>query len=119
VSTPSDPVAIAEAFTDGMNRRDHEAAAALLDDDVEVVLPGGSLRGRAAWLESRQQQPPPDELSEEVVADELTPTDGGVELRGRLVQRWVESGDVAHKMPVLIVFAIEDGLISRLELRPG
>ena len=116
---PSDPVAIVRAFTDAMNRRDHEAAAAMLNDDVEAVLPGGSLRGRAAWLESRRQQPPPEELSEEVVADELTPTVDGVALRGRLVQRWVESGEVAHEMPVLIVLAIEDGLISRLELRPG
>ena len=66
----------------------------MLNDDVEVITPGGTQRGRDAWLESRTQQPPESDLSEEVVADELTPAADSVALRGRLVQRWVGSGEM-------------------------
>lgn len=110
---------MARAFTDAVNRKRHDAAAALLAEDVEVVSPGGAQHGREAWLESRLQQPRESDLTEEIVVDEVTDDAGGAELRGRLVQRWTATGETAHEMPVLVVFAVADGLISRLELRPA
>lgn len=119
MGTSPDAVSIARAFTDAVNAYEHEAAAALLAEDAEVVSPGGTALSREAWLESRRGQEPRGELSEEVVADELISTGGGVELRGRLVQRWTESGEVADELPVRIAFAIDDGVITHLELRPA
>ena len=43
----------------------------------------------------------------------------GPERSGRIVQRWVETGEAAGELPVRISFAVEGGLITRLELVPG
>jgi hypothetical protein len=111
---------VALAFTDAMNRQEHEEAAELLAPDVVLVFPGGRrLDGREAWLESRRGQQPPEHLSEEVVADTVSETPGGAEIDGRLVQRWVESGELANELPVRISFVVEGGLISRLDFLPG
>jgi hypothetical protein len=107
---------IARAFTDAVNDGRHDHAAALLADDVEVVFPGARLQGREVWLESRRRQSPPEQLREEVAIDELRRMSDGAELFGRMIERWVESGKVASEMDVRIVFIVDDGLISRLEV---
>jgi hypothetical protein len=53
-----------------------------------------------------------------VEVDTVAATADGVEVAGCLVQRWLETGAVANEMPVAIAFAIDAGLIDRLELRP-
>lgn len=116
---PTDALAVARAFTEAVNLREHERAAQLLAEDVVVVMPGGTLQGRDAWLESRRRQGPPEHLAESVEADELSETASGAELTGRLVQRWVESGDVANELPVRISYAVAGGAITRIELHPG
>ncbi len=113
-----DAAAIARAFIDAINRREHEEAARHLADDAEIVLPGARLEGRSAWLESRRRQQPPEHLAEAVETDTLSVTADGIEVTGRLVQRWVETGELANEVPVRIGFAIGGGLIQRLELRP-
>ena len=113
-----DTAAIANGFIDAMNRREHEAAARSLAEHAEIVLPGARLEGRMAWLESRRRQQPPEHLAEAVEADTVTATADGIEVTGRLVQRWVETGEVANEMGVRIAFAIDGTLIQRLELRP-
>jgi hypothetical protein len=57
-----DAEAIAAAFVDAINRGDHDEAARHLAEDAEIVLPGGTLHGREAWLESRRRQQPPEQL---------------------------------------------------------
>ena len=111
------PAAIARAYTDAVNRRAYAEAAELLAEDVELIFPGGRLAGREAWLESRARQQPAG-LTEEVAADDVTESNDGAELNGRLVQRWVESGEVASEMPIRIAFTVADGAITRLELIP-
>jgi len=118
-STPS-VVAVVRAFTEAVNAQAYGEASALLAIDVELLFPGGvRLQGREAWLESRRRQQPGEQLSEHVEADALTRTAGRAELSGRLVQRWVETGEAADELPVRISFAVEGGLITRLELAPG
>jgi Domain of unknown function (DUF4440) len=114
----SDAAAITGAFIDAMNRREHEEAARYLADDAEIVLPGARLEGRSAWLESRRRQDPPEHLAEAFETDTSSATADGVEVAGRLVQTWVETGELANEMPVRIGFVIDGGLIQRLELRP-
>lgn len=111
-------VVIARTFIEAVNDGRHDDAAALLTEDVEVVFHGARLQGREAWLESRTRHPPPEHLREEVAIDELSETPDGAEVSGRMVQRWVESGEVAGEQPVRIVVTVVDGLIARLELSP-
>ena len=114
---PYDSAAIARAYTDAVNRRAYAEAAGLLAEEVELIFPGGSLVGREAWLESRARQQP-GELTEEVAAEDVSVSDDGVELTGRLVQRWTESGEVASEIPIRIAFTVADGAITRLEFIP-
>lgn len=102
-----------------MNDGRHDDAARFLADDVELVFPGARLQGRDVWLESRRRQALPEHLREEVAIDELRETADGAEVSGRMVQRWVASGEVAGETPVRIVFAVSEGSIRRLELAPG
>jgi Domain of unknown function (DUF4440) len=106
------------AFIDAMNRCDHEEAAQLLSEDAEIALPSGMLHGRQAWLDSRRRQPPPDQLTEAVEVDSVSQTTGSTEVSARLVQRWLETGEVANEMPVRIALVIEGDLVRRLELKP-
>ena len=109
--------AIARAYTEAVNRQAYAEAAELLAEDVELIFPGGRLTGRDAWVESRARQQP-GELTEEVTADDITESNGGAELSGRLVQRWAESGDVASEMSVRIEFTVAGGKIIRLAFVP-
>jgi hypothetical protein len=111
--------ATAVAFTEAVNDGRHEDAAALLMEDVELAFPGATLRGRGAWLESRRRQQSPVHLREVVVIDRTSETPNGVEIAGRMIQRWAENGEVANETPVRIRFVVVDGMIERLELSPG
>jgi hypothetical protein len=110
---------IARAFIRAVNEGRHDDAAALLAEDVELVFHGARLRGRDAWLESRRRQPPSEHLREEVAIDDLRETPDGAEVSGRMVQRWVESGEVASEQPLRIMFSVGDGLICRIEFSPA
>ena len=50
--------------------------------------------------------------------DSVAEAANGAEGAGSLVQRWLETGEVANEVPVHIGFAIEGGFIRLLELRP-
>jgi hypothetical protein len=113
------PETTARAFIDAMNDGRHDDAAAFLAEDVEVVFHGALLQGRAVWLQSRRRHRPSEHLREEVEVDELSETSGGVDVSGRMVQRWIESGELAGEQPVRIVFTIADGSIGRLEFAAG
>jgi hypothetical protein len=110
---------VLRAFTDAMNRGDHESAALLLADDVELSFPGVELRGRDSWLESRRRQPADEHLAEEVEIETESENGSDVELQGRLVHRWLESGEPAGELPVRIAATVEGGLIVRLVFRLG
>ncbi len=112
-------IAVARSFADALNRRDDAAAAALMAEDVEVAFAHGTIRGRAAWLEMRAKQEPPTHMGESVEDASFTGTDEGVEMRARLVQRWLESGEVAGEQPLRVGFTIADELIRRIEFAPG
>lgn len=116
---PASGVTVARAFTEAVNDGRHDDAAALLAEHVEFVFPGARLQGREAWLESRKRQLPPEHLREDVAIDELRDTSDGAEISGRMIQRWVETGEVANELPVRIVFDVADGLIVRLEFQPA
>ena len=110
---------VARRFADALDSGDSAAAAMLLAEDAELAFPGATLRGRATWLEARAGQAPTEHLTESVEDATFVESDRRVEMKARLVQRWVESGEIAHEQPVLVVFEVADGLICRLEFLPG
>ena len=67
----------------------------------------------------RARQAPPEHMNESVEDAEFTETDAGIEMSARLVQRWLESGEVAGEQPLRVGFTIADGLIGRIEFVPG
>jgi hypothetical protein len=111
-------VDVARAYADALDRGDDAAAAELMAEDVELVLPHRSVRGRDTWLELRAQQGTPEHMEERVRDAEFVETTGGVEMRATLVQSWVESGEVANEQPLHVRFAIADDRIGRIEFVP-
>ncbi len=112
-------IAVARAFAEALDRRDDTAAAELMAEDVELVFAHGSLRGRDAWLEMRSRQSAPEHLDEHVEDAEFVETDAGAEMRARLVQRWIEGGDVASEQALRVDFVVADELITRIEFAPS
>lgn len=114
-----DASAVARAFAAAIDRGDDAAAAELMHPDVEVVFPARRVIGREAWLTGRRSQPRDPHLEERFEDVVAQPVKGGVELAGRLVQRWTESGETAHEQPFRVLLLIEGGLVHRFELLPG
>ena len=81
-SQPSSKLAVAEAFAAALDAGDDKAAAALLDEDVELVFPGRSIHGRAAWLAARSERPQAAHLKERFEDVAFTETEDGIETEG-------------------------------------
>jgi hypothetical protein len=112
-------VALARAFADALNGHDDSAAANLMAEDVELVFAHGSIQGRQAWLDMRARRPAPEHMEERVEDAEFTETETGAEMEARLVQRWIESGEVAGEQPLRVAFTTADGAINRIEFLAG
>jgi SnoaL-like domain len=112
------PVDVARRFARALDEGDDEAAAELLADDAELVYPGETVRGRAAWKQGRAAQERPSGLSEHVEGATFIESGSAVEMTARLIQRWMESGDVANEHPILVRFEVVDAAIQRLEFLP-
>lgn len=113
------PIDVARRFADALDRGDTDAAAILLAEDAELVFPGTTLRGREAWRQARAGQGQPEHMTESVEDAVFSESDGIVEMSARLVQRWVETGEVANEQALRVRFSIDAALISRLEFVPA
>ena len=80
---------------DAVAAHDFEAAAEVLDPDVEVVTPRATLRGVAACRRVLQKAGGDEQFSTEQTAPELEEVDDDVIGRTREIARWRESGEVA------------------------
>lgn len=107
---------LARGYVEALNRGDREQAASLLASDAEIVLPGGTIRGRAAFLEHGAGAAGAS-MREAFEEDEAE--DGEVVvLKGRYVMRWAESGEVAQTVPAAASFEVADGAITRVAFAP-
>jgi ketosteroid isomerase-like protein len=115
------PIAdVARRFAAALGRGDADAAALLLADDAELVFPGATVRGREAWRQARAGPAQSEQHLAESVEDAVFIESGEtVEMTGRLVQRWAETGEVANEQALRVRFWVAGGLISRLEFVPG
>jgi hypothetical protein len=105
---------IATFFT-AMNAHDADAAAALVDAEVEIVFGSQVFSGPQAVRELALQEHPD-------LVFETTPVGFGadgdrIDVTARRVQRWREGGEIAVDESVRFSFALDSsGLIARVEL---
>jgi ketosteroid isomerase-like protein len=107
----------ARRYREALRSGDIETAVSLLDPDVELVLPRGTLSGAdrvRAFLESNA---PLENLDVEIHLGELHRVNGSsVRSLNTQVWRWRESGDVAYERRSQAEYTVRDGRIARLEV---
>jgi hypothetical protein len=99
-----------------MNTRDADAAAALVDPDVEIVMGLHVLTGEAALRELALQEDPQLVFDTVPVSIDAV-SDTRTTVQARRTSRWRESGEVAAEEDVQVMFDLDnEGLITRIEL---
>ncbi len=108
------PAEIAKRFVEALFDEDHDTAYSLLDTDVEVVSPRGTVRGadkmRARWGKAEY-----DHLVPEVDRREYAQENDSVHATTHMTWRWRESGEIAYRTRVEGDFVVRDGKIARIE----
>lgn len=103
---------VVRAWGRAMASFDEPALLALADEEIEIVAPGGTRRGHdalRAWLEKQTYGVAPHlEQRRYFVRDDTVVVDLHVEYR------YVDGGELAGSGDAGVVFAIGDGLVSRI-----
>jgi hypothetical protein len=107
---------VVERFFAAMNTQDADAAAALADPNVQIVLGPHVLTGEAALRELASQEDP--ELVFDTVPVSIDAvSDTRTTVQAQRTSRWRESGVVAAEEDVQVAFDLDSGgLITRIEL---
>jgi hypothetical protein len=104
---------VAQAWGRAMASFDEPALIALADEEIEIVTPGGTRRGHDAlrgWLQKQTYGVAPHfEPRRYFARDDTVAVDLHVEYR------YVDGGEVAGSQDAAVVFAIRDGLVSRID----
>jgi len=99
-----------------MNTRDADAAAAVVDPDVEIMLGPHALTGQAAVRELALQEDP-QLVFENLPVNVEAQSDTRVVVAARRTSHWRESGELAAQDDYQVVFDLgADGLITRIEM---
>lgn len=105
-----------EAFFAAMNARDADAAAALADPDVEIVLGPHRMTGQDAIRELALQEDPQLVFQNVPVTFEAQ-GETRVAVAARRTSRWRESGEPAGEDEMQVLFDLDgDGLFTRIEM---
>jgi hypothetical protein len=105
-----------ETFFSAMNTRDADAAVALADPEVEIVMGPHALTGHAALRELALQEDA-QLVFETVPVTVDQESDTRIRVQARRTSRWRESGEVAAGEDVHVLFDLDaDGRITRIEL---
>jgi hypothetical protein len=100
-----------------MDDFDEGTLVALAHEEIEIVTPGDTKRGRdglRGWLSKQTYGAVPHFERRRAFARDDTVV---VELRVEL--RYLDGGEVAGSMDSAAVFAVEGGLVRRITLHPG
>ncbi len=107
---------VVRAWGEAMAGFDEPALLALADEEIEIVAPGGTRRGHDAlrgWLEKQTYGVAPRfEQRRYFANDDTVVVDLHVEYR------YVDGGELAGSGDAGVVFAIGDGLVSRITAHP-
>ena len=112
-------VARARQFIEAVVAHEFDAAAALLDPDVETVTPRGSLRGIEACRQVLQKASGDEQFALEQAEPEFEEIEGDVIARTQEIARWRETGEMAYKREFAVRLTLDDARIVRIVVRPG
>jgi ketosteroid isomerase-like protein len=112
-------IASARRFLDAVVAHDFEAAAELLDPDVETVTPRGTLRGIRACQQVLQKASGDEQFELEQAEPEFEEVDGDVIARTHEIARWRETGEVAYERDFAVRLTFEDDRVVRVVVMPG
>ena len=105
-----------EAFFSAMNRRDADAAVALMDPDVEIVLGPHSMTGHAAIRELALQEDP-QLVFENVPVSFDAQSDTRIAVVARRTSHWRENGELAAEEDIHVLFDLDgDGRFTRIQM---
>ena len=108
---------VAEEFLRAMSDGDGDAVERLVAPDVVLVLGPHEIDGAAEVRRMAEEIAPLEMRIEPEAVEEAA---GGAVVRGRRVQRWRETGEIANQDEVDITCTYgDDGRIVRVELRAG
>jgi ketosteroid isomerase-like protein len=106
-------------FVQAVVAHDFEAADELLDPDVEIVTPRGSLRGIAACRQVLQKASGDEQFAMEQAEPEFEHVGDDVIARTREIARWRETGDLAYERDFAMRITLGDTRIVRIVVLPG
>ena len=112
-------VARARQFIEAVVAHEFDAAAALLDPDVETVTPRGSLRGIEACRQVLQKASGDEQFALEQAEPEFEEIEGDVIARTQEIARWRETGEMAYKREFAVRLTLDDARIVRIVVMPG
>ena len=112
-------VARARQFIEAVVAHDFEAAEALLDPDVEIVTPRGSLRGIAACRQVLEKASGDEQFAMDQAEPEFEEIEGDVVARTHEVARWRETGEVAYERDFAVRLTLDGEWIVRIVVMPG
>lgn len=106
-------------FVEAVVAHDFETAEALLDPDVEIVTPRGSLRGIAACRQVLQKAGGDEQFDLEQAEPEFEHIGDDVVARTREIARWRETGELAYERDFAMRLTLDDNRIVRIVVMPG
>ncbi len=111
----SNPERAIATFFAAMNTHDGDAAAALVDPNVEIMLGSQLFIGRDAIRELAVQKDP--QLAFETVPATFKGDSNHMNVEARRVQRWRQTGEIAADEDVQARFSLDPGgLITHVQL---
>jgi ketosteroid isomerase-like protein len=106
-------------FVQAVVAHDFETAEELLDPNVEIVTPRGSLRGIAACRQVLQKAGGDEQFTLEQAEPEFEHIGDDVIARTREVARWRETGELAYERDFAMRLTLDDNRIVRIVVMPG
>jgi ketosteroid isomerase-like protein len=112
-------VSRARQFIEAVTAHDLDAAEALLDPDVETVIPRGPLRGIASCRQVLQKAGGNEQFALDYAEPEFEEIEGDVIARTHEIARWRETGEVAYERDFAVRLTLDDETIVRIVVMPG
>ena len=112
-------LAVARAFVEAVAARDLEAAEELIDPDVEIETPRGTLRGIAACRHVLEKASGDEQFAVEQTEPLFEEIEGAIVARTHEIARWRETGEIAYERDFALRLTLDDERIVRIVVMPG
>jgi hypothetical protein len=106
-------------FVEAVVAHDLDAAAELLDPEVETVTPRGTLRGVPACRQVLQKASGDEQFAIEQTEPEFEDSEGDVIARTHETARWRETGEVAYERDFAVRLTLDHERIVKVVVMPG